>query len=197
MHSRDNDRLLATLQQLKQRGNSLLVVEHDEDTMRRADFVLDLGPGAGVNGGRVVGSGSLKDLEEHPDSLTGQELKMKKSFPARGERRKVSAPPKRERKGSDWLLLKGAGKNNLKNVTARIPLGRFVTVTGVSGSGKSTLVRSVFSRQSKRDWQTGRGRRRQRVASADWIPSQRLRGGSVTDRTDTAFHTGDVCGILG
>ena len=144
LHARDNDRLLATLQQLKQRGNSLLVVEHDEDTMRRADFVLDLGPGAGVNGGRVVGSGSLKDLEEHPDSLTGQELKMKKSFPARGERRKVSAPPKRERKGSDWLLLKGAGKNNLKNVTARIPLGRFVTVTGVSGSGKSTLVRECL-----------------------------------------------------
>lgn len=146
LHARDNDRLLATLEKLKQRGNSLLVVEHDEDTMRRADFVLDLGPGAGVNGGRVVGSGSLEDLEKHPESVTGQQLKAKKVFPARGERRDVGVPPKRQQKGkvSDWLMLKGAGKNNLKDVAARVPLGRFVTVTGVSGSGKSTLVRECL-----------------------------------------------------
>lgn len=138
LHARDNDQLLNTLEKLRGKGNSLLVVEHDEDTMRRADFVVDLGPAAGVNGGEVVAAGKLPDLMKHPESVTGCELKKQRSFPVRGQRRKVVES------GKDWLVLKGADRNNLKKVTARIPLGRFSVVTGVSGSGKSTLVRECL-----------------------------------------------------
>lgn len=146
LHARDNDRLLSTLQQLKGKGNSLIVVEHDEDTMSRADFVVDLGPAAGVNGGQVVAAGSLGDLKRNADSVTGAQLKMHRRHPARGQRRKVSTPPSRNARKAkaDWLILQKANRNNLKNIGARIPLGRFSVVTGVSGSGKSTLVRECL-----------------------------------------------------
>jgi excinuclease ABC subunit A len=140
LHARDNDQLLATLARLQARGNSLLVVEHDEATMRRADFILDLGPGAGVNGGQVVAAGSLAELLRHRESITGQCLREQRSFPARGERRPVPAGGP----AAGWLTLAGAAKHNLKNLTVRFPLGRFVVVTGVSGSGKSTLVRECL-----------------------------------------------------
>tara|TARA_Y100001934_G_scaffold45195_1_gene54674 strand:- start:3120 stop:5789 length:2670 start_codon:yes stop_codon:yes gene_type:complete len=145
LHARDNEQLLNTLERLRQRGNSLLVVEHDEDTMRRADFVVDLGPGAGVNGGHVVATGKLAELATHPDSITGSCLGMKRSFPARGKRREINQV--RGRKpgvDSRWLTLSKADRNNLKNIETRIPLGRFVVVTGVSGSGKSTLIRDCL-----------------------------------------------------
>ncbi len=153
LHARDNDQLLATLARLQARGNSLLVVEHDEATMRRADFILDLGPGAGVNGGQVVAAGSLAELLRHKESITGQCLREQRSFPARGERRPVPAGGGHAPRpaaaagtaaGLSWLTLGGAAKHNLKHLTVRFPLGRFVVVTGVSGSGKSTLVRECL-----------------------------------------------------
>ncbi len=155
LHARDNEQLLAALEKLKSRGNSLVVVEHDEETMRRADWILDLGPGAGVRGGQVVASGTLNELMRHADSVTGQCLRAEKKFPSRGERRAVVAsfslrenvkPPVRRLKPAttDVLTLRGASEHNLKKLTVRIPLNRFVVVTGVSGSGKSTLVRECL-----------------------------------------------------
>ena len=165
LHARDNEQLLAALQKLKARGNSLLVVEHDEETMRRADYVIDLGPGAGVNGGQVVASGTLAELQRHAESVTGRCLREQeqKRYPTRGVRRLVT-PGEKPRKGGKagvqgrpakdggagdetaarWLVLHRARTNNLKDLTVRFPLGRFVCVTGVSGSGKSTLVRDCL-----------------------------------------------------
>ena len=138
LHARDNEQLLATLEKLRSRGNSVVVVEHDEETMRRADFVVDLGPGAGVHGGQVVAAGTLKELLQHPESLTGKCLRAHKKYPTRGERR----PVKSGKQG--WMTLHHAAKNNLQDVTVKFPLGRLVVVTGVSGSGKSTLIRECL-----------------------------------------------------
>ena len=134
-----------------------MVVEHDEDTMRRADHIIDLGPGAGVHGGQVVASGTLAELAKHPESVTGQSLREEKTFPHRGQRRPVSvgrasrlsrsSPAHKVRDGRDTcptLTLRNAAVNNLKKITAEFPLGRFVVVTGVSGSGKSTLIRECL-----------------------------------------------------
>jgi excinuclease ABC subunit A len=137
LHSRDNEKLLTALEMLKARGNSLVVVEHDEETMRRADYIVDLGPGAGVNGGMVVAAGSLPELMRHGESMTAKCLRSHKSYPARGERRKVSNTSPR-------LVLHHAKLHNLKDVTVAFPLNRFVCVTGVSGSGKSTLIRDCL-----------------------------------------------------
>jgi excinuclease ABC subunit A len=153
LHARDNEQLLSALQQLKERGNSVLVVEHDDETMRQADFIVDLGPGAGVHGGQVVAAGTLDELMRHPESITGQCLKAKKKYPTRGKRREVSLKSKVQgpKSGDQSLLtsaatltLHNADKNNLKNLTVKFPLGRFVVVTGVSGSGKSTLIRECL-----------------------------------------------------
>jgi excinuclease ABC subunit A len=137
LHSRDNEQLLDTLETLRARGNSLLVVEHDEATMRRADHIIDLGPGAGAHGGQVVATGTLAQLLSHPTSITGQCLRSPTQHPSRGQRRPV--PPSHPR-----LILTGATLHNLKNVTLRLPTARLTLVTGVSGSGKSTLLRECF-----------------------------------------------------
>ena len=139
LHARDNEQLLAALHQLQARGNSLVVVEHDEETMRRADHIVDLGPGAGVHGGQVVASGTLAELLEHDDSLTGQCLRAQasKRHPERGQRR-LTDPAR------NCLTLEGARAHNLRNLTVPFPLQRFVVVTGVSGSGKSTLIRECL-----------------------------------------------------
>jgi len=157
LHARDNEQLLAALERLKSRGNSVLVVEHDEATMRRADFIVDLGPGPGTRGGEVVAAGTLSELLKHSESITGKCLRAHKTYPSRGKRRPVSKPGARQlrvepdRNGDrspqtdrGWLTLYKANRNNLKNITVQFPLGRLVLVTGVSGSGKSTLIRECL-----------------------------------------------------
>jgi excinuclease ABC subunit A len=139
LHPRDNEMLLSTLDTLKARGNSLVVVEHDDMTMRRADHIIDLGPGAGINGGRVVAAGPLQELQRHPDSVTGQCLRDPMKHPMRGSRRDVA-------RRHPSLKVIGARANNLRNLSVRFPLARFTCVTGVSGSGKSSLVRDVLLR---------------------------------------------------
>ncbi len=135
LHQRDNARLLATLQGLRDLGNTVIVVEHDEDTIRAADYIVDLGPGAGVHGGYVVAAGPLPVILNAPKSLTGSYL--------RGELQ-IPVPKTRRQPGRGWLTIKGARENNLQNVNARFPLGTFICVTGVSGSGKSTLVDEIL-----------------------------------------------------
>lgn len=136
LHQRDNDRLLSTLKGLRDLGNTLIVVEHDEDTMRSADYIVDIGPGPGVHGGYVVAQGSVEDIMNAPESITGQFLSGKRFIPIPEERRK----PSDER----WLCVEGCRENNLKNITVKIPLGVFTCVTGVSGSGKSSLVNGII-----------------------------------------------------
>ncbi|MBR2047887.1 MAG: excinuclease ABC subunit UvrA [Oscillospiraceae bacterium] len=137
LHQRDNDKLLATLRSLRDLGNTLIVVEHDEDTMRAADFIVDVGPGAGSRGGEIVVSGSLQDVLDCPESITGQYLSGVKKIPV----------PSRRRTGNGGkLTVFGAEENNLKNIDVEIPLGTFTCVTGVSGSGKSSLVNQVLNR---------------------------------------------------
>jgi excinuclease ABC subunit A len=134
LHQRDNARLLATLQGMRDLGNSVLVVEHDEETIRAADWVIDLGPGAGIHGGEVVAQGTPKQIEKSPDSLTGKYLTGVLEVPV----------PEQRRAGRGELVIKGARQNNLKNLTVEFPIGAFTVVTGVSGSGKSTLVNDIL-----------------------------------------------------
>jgi excinuclease ABC subunit A len=136
LHQRDNKRLIETLTRLRDLGNTLIVVEHDEDTIRSADWVVDIGPGAGEHGGKVVVSGSYQDLLDSKESITGAYLSGRKSIEIPEKRRPLE--PKRE------LVIKGAKENNLKDLEVKIPLGVFVSVTGVSGSGKSTLVNDIL-----------------------------------------------------
>ncbi|MDR0822461.1 MAG: excinuclease ABC subunit UvrA, partial [Endomicrobium sp.] len=135
LHQRDNDKLLETLRKLRDLGNTLIVVEHDEDTIRAADFVIDLGPGAGTHGGEITGIGTPSDIIKSKQSITGQYLSGKLSIPL---------PKKRKQPAGKWLSVKGASHFNLKNINADIPLGLFVCVSGVSGSGKSTLVHEII-----------------------------------------------------
>ncbi len=134
LHQRDNAKLIATLKSLRDLGNTLIVVEHDEDTMRSSDYLVDLGPGAGVHGGRIMAIGTPKDIEKSKESLTGAYLRGEQFIPT----------PKIRRQNSKWLAIRGAKENNLKSIDVRIPLGMFVCVTGVSGSGKSTLVNEIL-----------------------------------------------------
>ncbi len=155
LHQRDNRRLIATLERLRDLGNSVIVVEHDEETIRLADFVVDIGPGAGEHGGRVVHAGSVVDMLENPDSLTGQYLSGK---------RQIEVPPSRRRPAKQKLKVVGASANNLQNLTVTFPLGVFTAVTGVSGSGKSTLVNGILLAHLERE-----------INRAKTIPAQHVR----------------------
>ena len=134
LHQRDNDKLLATLKHLRDLGNSLIVVEHDEDTMREADCIVDIGPGAGEHGGELVAIGTAEEIMKNPNSITGQYLSGKKKIPV----------PKERRKPTGYLTIRKAAENNLKNIDVKIPLGVMTCVTGVSGSGKSSLVNEIL-----------------------------------------------------
>lgn len=137
LHQRDNDRLLSSLKKMRDLGNTLIVVEHDEDTMRSADYLIDVGPGAGDYGGEIVASGTPQQVAENPHSLTGKYLSGKQEIPV----------PKKRRKGNKKnITLTGAQENNLKNINVKFPLGKFITVTGVSGSGKSTLINEILKK---------------------------------------------------
>lgn len=138
LHQRDNNRLISTLKHLRDLGNSVIVVEHDEETIRTSDHVLDIGPGAGIHGGKIIAQGSPKEVEKTPSSVTGQYLRGKKTI----------ATPKTRRKGNgNELVVVGARENNLKGINAKIPLGKLVVVSGVSGSGKSSLINDILAKE--------------------------------------------------
>ena len=141
LHQRDNDKLLNTLKNLRDLGNTLLVVEHDEDTMLAADYIVDIGPGAGSHGGEVVACGTAQELMKNPASITGKYLSGELSIPVPAQRRKPTG----------WITVKGAAENNLKNIDVRFPLGVMTCVTGVSGSGKSSLVNEILYKTLARD----------------------------------------------
>ncbi|MBP1965842.1 excinuclease ABC subunit UvrA [Paenibacillus aceris] len=142
LHQRDNTRLIQTLEHMRNLGNTLIVVEHDEDTMMAADYIIDIGPGAGIHGGQVIAQGTPTELMADENSLTGQYLSGKKFIPIPAARRKPNGK---------WIEVKGAKENNLRNVSAKVPLGVFTCVTGVSGSGKSTLINEILFKALARD----------------------------------------------
>ena len=137
LHQRDNDRLIASLKKMRDLGNTLIVVEHDEDTMREADYLIDVGPGAGVFGGEIVAAGTPKQVARNSKSITGQYLSGK---------RKIPVPTERRSGNGRYIEITGASENNLQDITARFPLGKFIAVTGVSGSGKSTLINGILKK---------------------------------------------------
>lgn len=138
LHQRDNDRLIKTLQHLRDIGNTVLVVEHDEETIRSADYLLDIGPGAGVHGGKVVAHGTPAEVAKHPTSITGKYL---------SHQEKIEVPKKRRKSSDKKLIIEGATEHNLKDITAEIPVGLMTVVSGVSGSGKSTLVNDILAKE--------------------------------------------------
>ncbi|WP_461240586.1 excinuclease ABC subunit UvrA [Paucilactobacillus sp. N302-9] len=195
LHQRDNDRLIASLKKMRDLGNTLIIVEHDEDTMRAADYIVDIGPGTGENGGYVMAAGTPKQVERSTKSLTGQYLSGKKY---------ISVPKERRAGNGKKITITGAAENNLKNISVDFPLGKFISVTGVSGSGKSTLVNSILKRvlaqklnhnsEKPGKYKTVRGVKNiEKVIDIDQAPIGR------TPRSNPATYTGvfdDIRGLF-
>ena len=186
LHPRDNNRLLATLKSLRDLGNTVLVVEHDEETILAADWIVDLGPGAGEHGGRLVGEGTVEQILSNPESLTGAYL---------SRRLQVPIPAERRRGNGKWLKVVGASANNLKNINVEIPLGRMVCITGVSGSGKSTLMVDILYNSLAHDLnrahtQAGEHERIEGVDQLDKIINIDQSPIGRTPRSNPATYTG-------
>ncbi len=182
LHQRDNDRLLATLKTLRDLGNTLIVIEHDEDTMRTADVVVDIGPGAGAEGGEILTSGTLADVIDNPASETGAYLSGRKFIPI----------PRRRREPRGWLDVQNARANNLRGIGVRFPVGVFAAVTGVSGSGKSTLVNEVLVRALNQHLHHQPAGRHVRDGEGRGPARQARRDRSVADRADAAQQSGHL-----
>ncbi len=186
LHQRDNRRLIDTLVRLRDLGNTVLVVEHDEETIRVADHVVDIGPGAGEHGGEVVFSGTVKGLLRTKESITGQYLAGKRSIPV---------PAKRRTPGEEWIVIRGAKEHNLRDIDVEIPLGCFVTVTGVSGSGKSTLVgeillKSLMQKIYKSKMPPGRHKKIEGIEHLDKVIDIDQSPIGRTPRSNPATYTG-------
>ena len=186
LHQRDNDKLLATLRKLRDLGNTLLVVEHDEDTMRQADYIVDIGPGAGIHGGRVVAAGTPEEIMNTPGSITGDYL---------SGRRRIPVPESRRKGNGGWLRIFGAAEHNLRHIDVGIPLGTFTCVTGVSGSGKSSLINEILYKKLAADL----NRARTRAGKHDRIEGEELLDKVInidqspigrTPRSNPATYTG-------
>jgi len=162
LHQRDNDKLLDTLKHLRDLGNTLLVVEHDEDTMRAADYLVDVGPGAGIHGGKIVAQGRVEDVAACPESITGAYL---------SGRLRIPVPDRRRQGNGHFLTVRGAAENNLRNVDISIPLGTFTCVTGVSGSGKSSFVNEILYKSLAADLNRAKTRpgKRRAVEGEEWL----------------------------
>ncbi|MBR2724607.1 MAG: excinuclease ABC subunit UvrA, partial [Ruminococcus sp.] len=186
LHQRDNEKLLGTLKRLRDLGNTVIVVEHDTDTMLAADHIVDIGPGAGVHGGQVVAQGTVQEIMANPDSVTGKYLKGELS---------VEVPKKRRKGNGKFLEIKGASQNNLKNIDVKIPLGEFVCVTGVSGSGKSSLVNEILYKKLARElngakMQPGKHKNIKGIEHLDKIISIDQSPIGRTPRSNPATYTG-------
>ena len=186
LHQRDNEKLLASLRNLRDLGNTLIVVEHDEDTMNAADYIVDVGPGAGVHGGEIVYSGTVEGIKECDESLTGQYLSGKK---------KIEIPEKRRKGNGKFIEIIGAQQNNLKNIDVKIPLGEFVVITGVSGSGKSSLINEILYKKLASELNgakkfAGKHKRISGIENLDKVIDIDQSPIGRTPRSNTATYTG-------
>ncbi|MEE0061332.1 MAG: excinuclease ABC subunit UvrA, partial [Acutalibacteraceae bacterium] len=186
LHQRDNDKLISTLKKLRDLGNTVIVVEHDEDTMKAADHIIDVGPGAGVHGGNIVCSGTMDKILACKDSITGQYL---------SGTRKIEVPQERRKGTGQKLVVKGAKQNNLKNITVEFPVGEFICVTGVSGSGKSSLVNEILykhlsSQLNRAKCQAGKFREITGIENFDKVINIDQSPIGRTPRSNPATYTG-------
>ena len=186
LHQRDNDKLIASLQNLTKIGNTLIVVEHDEDTMRAADYIVDIGPGAGVHGGEIVAQGTFEEIIQNPNSITGMYLSGKKT---------IDVPETIREGNGEFIEIVKASENNLKNLNVKIPLGKFVCITGVSGSGKSTLIneilyKSVANKVNRSRMKPGKHKEIKGIENIDKIINIDQSPIGRTPRSNPATYTG-------